>query len=496
MGVVKKSVYKNTLITYIGMVIGYVNLVLLYPAYLSTKEYGLFNLITSLAVLYSLIASLGIPNIVARYFAYYRTDDREHQGFMHWTVMVSFIGFGAATLLFIIFKPIIVATYIDKSPLFVAYYYYLIPLAFFTIAFNFLEITGRIIYQTVFSSFLRDVFLRIATTISILMLAFKWIDFQWFIILYILINFLVSVMLLISVSLSKKFSIKLKKISFSQINKKELMNYGLFTLVSTAVYVLLQKVDVIMLSSMSGLSVQGVYSFYFNIAIVIGVPAQALSRTTYQIITDSWKSKDMNSIQNVYYKTSIIQMVIGLLLFIGIIINQQNLAGIIHKKEYSAEFNLFIIIGLGFLVDITGGLNTAIIAASPKYRLVTGFVIISSSFCIMLNYLLIPKYGGYGAALAYLITITILNIVTWLYIKIRFKMQPFHYKHLLGIGIAIICFVIGKYFWRMPNIYLDLVLRSGVTTIIYIALSYYFHISDDLNEKVDLTLTKLKAAIK
>jgi len=148
------------------------------------------------------------------------------------------------------------------------------------------------------------------------------------------------------------------------------------------------------------------------------------------------------------------------------------------------------------LIDITGGLNTAIIAASPKYRLVTGFIIISSSICILLNYLLIPEYGGYGAALAYLITITILNIITWLYIKIRFKMQPFHYKHLLGIGIAIVCFVIGKYFWRMPNIYIDLIVRSGVTAIIYILMSYYFHISDDLNEKVDLTFVKLKSIIK
>jgi len=496
MGVVKKNVYKNTLITYFGMVVGYVNLVLLYPVFLTTKEFGLYNLITSLAVMYSLVASLGIPNIVTKYFAYYRTEDRRHKGFMHWIVIALLIGFAVTTLLYLGFKTVIIKSYIVKSPLFISYYYYLIPLAFFTVCFNLFEASGRAIYQTIFSSFLRDVFLRLLTTAAILLLAFKIIDFQGFIIAYIFINFLVSVMLLISISLSKKFSARLEKFSFSEINQKELLNYGLYTLISTAVYVLLQKVDVVMLSSMSGLSVQGVYSFYFNIAIVIGVPAQALSRTTYQIVTDSWKSKDMKSIQDVYYKTSIIQMVIGLLLFIGVIINQQNLAGIIHKKEYNADFNLFIIIGLGFLVDITGGLNTAIIAASHKYRLVTIFVIISSSFCIVLNYFLIPKYGGYGAALAYLITITLLNAITWLYIKVRFKMQPFHYKHLLGIGVAIICFVIGKYFWRMPNIYLDLILRSGVTTIIYIVMSYYLHISDDLNEKVDLTFVKLKSIIK
>jgi len=492
MGIVKKNVYKNTLITYIGMVVGYVNLVLLYPVYLSTEEYGLFNLIGGLAVLYSLIASLGIPSIISRYFAIYRTDDREHNGFMHWAVGISLIGFTAATLLFIVFKPIIVSNYINKSPLFVQYYYYLIPLALFTIAFSFLEMTGRVIYQTVFSSFLRDVFLRVLTTVGILVLALKWINFQEFIILYILINGVVAVMLLVSIIISKKFTFGFKFGSLRKINSKELLNYGLYTLISTAVYVLLQKVDIIMLSSMSGLSVQGVYSFFFNIAMVIGVPAQALSRTTYQIVTDAWKSKDMANIANVYYKTSIIQMLVGLLLFIGVIINKENLMGIIHKKEYSDQFNIFIIIGLGFIVDITGGLNTAIIAASHKYRLITIFVVISSSFCILLNYIFIPKYGGQGAALAYLITISLFNLGNWFYIKTRFKMQPFNYKHLLIIAIVMLTYYAGNNFWRMPNLYLDIAVRSSITAIVYGILAYIFHISEDVNEKVDSVLAKLK----
>lgn len=490
MGIVKKNVYKNTLITYLGMVIGYVNLVLLYPAYLSTKEYGLFNLLTSLAVLYSLFGSLGIPNIIARYFSYHRTEDRKHHGFMHWTAGVALIGFIVATLLFIIFKPVIVANYIDKSPLFVDYYYYLVPLALFTVTFNFLEMTGRVIYQTVFSSLLRDVFIRLLTTASILMIAIKWIDFQGFIILYILANALVSVMLLISIILSRQFSIKLHDIKFPEIKGKEVMKYGMYTLLSSAVYVLLQKVDVIMLSSMAGLSVQGVYSFFFNVAIVISVPASALSRTTYQIVTDSWKSKNLANIAQVYYKTSIIQMLVGLLLFIGIIINKENLIGIIHKKEYGDQFNIFIIIGLGFLVDVTGGLNTAIISASHKYRLVTGFVILSSAFCIFLNYIFIPQYGGNGAALAYLITITIFNFCNWLYLKYRFKLQPFSYKHLIIIVIAIVSYFLGKNIWQMPNLYLDIIVRSGITALFYGLLTYYFNVSVDVNEKIDSLLVR------
>ena len=71
-------------------------------------------------------------------------------------------------------------------------------------------------------------------------------------------------------------------------------------------------------------------------------------------------------------------------------------------------------------------------------------------------------------------------------------MQPFTYKHLLVIGIALVSLAIGKYFWRMPNFYLDIVVRSGITTVIYIALTYFLKVSEDLNEKIDELLAKVK----
>lgn len=240
-----------------------------------------------------------------------------------------------------------------------------------------------------------------------------------------------------------------------------------------------------MLSAMKGLSVTGAYYFYSQVAIVISIPAQALSRTTYQIIADSWKSKNMQPIGEVYSKTSIVQMIFGCLLFIGVLVNKQNLFNIIHKKDYTQHFEFFIAIGLGFLVDITGGLNTFIMSSSHKYKLTTLMVIISSILCFGLTYIMIGWWGGVGAAIAYLIVITLFNFATWLYIKTKFKLQPFTYKHLIVLLIAIVSFLVGKYLWVISNIYIDLVVRSIVTAGIYMALTYFLHISEDINEKID-----------
>jgi len=405
MGIVKKQAYKNTAVSYIGMIIAYINTVLLFPFFVNAAEYGFYNLIISVSVLYSLVASMGVPSIIAKYFPHYRTDDRKHNGFIHWSAGIALIGFVAATVIYILFKPVILAEYINKSPLFVQYYYYLIPLSFFVVIFNYLEMTGRVVYQTIYSNFLQNILLRLFTTVFLVMIAEKWINFNDFIFLYIGSNGVICFLLLLSIIITGKFSYQIGDYGFKAIKKREIINFGLFTLISSAVYVLLQKVDTLMLSSIVGDAVQGVYSWYFNIAIVISVPAQALSRTTYAIVADSWKSNNMVNIAEVYYKTSIVQMVFGCLLFIGVIVNRENLYTIARNKDFinPAYFSIFLVIGLGFLVDITGGLNTYIISTSHKYRLITLFVIVAVIFCVGLNYILIPKYKGLGAAVCYLI---------------------------------------------------------------------------------------------
>lgn len=491
MGIVKKQAYKNTFVSYTGMIIGFVNLILLYPRFLTTEQIGLFQLLIGLSVLYSLIASMGVPSIIVRYFPFYRTEDNTHNGFLQFVGKIALAGFLISTIVFFAIKPIMVASFKKKAELFVEYYYYLVPLAFFTIFFNFLEAFGKVIYQSIYSAVLKEVVLRLLTTVAMFMLAFGWINFQQFIIIYVAVNGLICLGLLISLAVTGKFSYRKINTRHETITDREVINFGLFIFLSSAIYVLLQNIDKYMLSAMAGLSVQGVYSLYSGIAIVITVPAAALSRTTYQIVADSWKAKNMAAIAEVYYKTSIIQMVIGCLLFVGIVVNKENLLALLHKKEYADQFNVLIMICLGFLVDITGGLNTYIVTTSHKYKLVTILVLVWSIVCIALTYLFIPKYGGMGAAVAYLITIAGINFCTWFYIKYRFKMQPFTYKHILVILITAVGYFAGQYFWRMPNVFLDIVVRSGVTTLVYGLLAYYFKISTDINEKADAMLKKV-----
>ncbi|MDX5437582.1 MAG: hypothetical protein LPK03_10330, partial [Pontibacter sp.] len=107
----------NTTISYAGILIGYVNTILLFPNYLDEAEVGLTRLLLSISVMYAQFSALGFVNMSVRYFPYFRDKDRQHNGFLFLLLSVPLLGFILTTALFLLFKPAVVGYYIDNSPL-------------------------------------------------------------------------------------------------------------------------------------------------------------------------------------------------------------------------------------------------------------------------------------------------------------------------------------------------------------------------------------------
>lgn len=491
MGIIRKQGFSNSIIYYAGLGVGYINAVLLYPTFFSTEEIGLINLLIGLSVLYAQFGSIGIPSIISRFFPFFKTADKTHNGFLIRVILFSAAGFIGFTLLFLLFRPLVFKYYVIKSALLTQYFNYIVLLALFILAFNVFESLARVIYHNVLSTFLREVVIKVLTCIAIILFARKLIDLEQFIIIYLSINALIAIILLIQLHLSRQFVISLK-LSHVGISNKEFLRYGFYTLLTGTTFALLQKIDIIMLSNYQSLSIVGVYSTFFTIASVIAVPARALSRTSYQIVAESWKDNNTDHILKIYKTTSIVQLIIGSLLYIGILINQENLLAFIKNPEFSTHFNFFIILGLAFLVDITGGLNAHIIMSSHKYRVISVTVIACLITCILLNYFLIPLFGGAGAAWAFLLSMFIFNLINSVYIKIRFGMQPFNKRHLFVIVIAAGCYLIGKNIPFMWNTYADLFIRSIIATLIYLSFILGFRIEPELNKAIPVFIAQLK----
>ncbi|MBE2255541.1 MAG: oligosaccharide flippase family protein [Ignavibacteria bacterium] len=483
MGIVLNQTFKNTFVSYIGLIIGYVNIILLYPAYFSIVEFGIISLLTSISFVYSQLSAIGIENTFLKFFPSFKTDDKHHNGFITFSIIVILIGFSVVTLFYILFKPLIVESFIEKSPLFLNYYFWLIPLSFFILVFNILESISRAIYKTVISVFLKEVLFRILITIGIILVGFKVISFEYFVYFYVLIHSLIFLILFIYIYRLKEYKFWSSKNTLNKKNYKELFNYGVFSFLAFSSYYISLNVDRIMLGSMVGLEMVGIFQLFVFVTTVIGFPTRALTKISVPVISDCWQKNNVSEIFNIYFKSTINLFIISSFIFICIITNFDNLIKILNKPEFNDTFFILLFLGLSFLIDATGGVNSDILSTSKKYKFDSLFNVSYLVAGILLNLIFIPLYQGVGAAIATALSILIVNIIKWNFIRRNFKMQPFNFFHFKILCIACIVFILGFILPKMENFLLDAIYRCITISILYFTLIISLKISEDINEK-------------
>jgi O-antigen/teichoic acid export membrane protein len=493
MNLLKKQGFYNSITLYVGTALGFLNLIILFQRNLKLEEIGYFSLLIAISLIYTQLSLIGFSSVITRYFPFYRTDDKKHGGFASFTFLVPLTGFLIVTIGFVGLKEIILDFYQkDKGiSLLNQYYYYIIPVAFFSLFFTIQETFARASFNTIYPTFLREVFLKLSTTLAIVLITFQVIKFEGFITIYVVSNLLI--LILLSLHLKSIRSYKFTSLSPPlKSQTKMMLKYGLYSTLAGGSVTLIQSLDIIFIKFFISEEMVGVYSTFFAMALVISLPSKALNTTSYQIITEAWKNNDLQKIGKIYHKTSLVQFMIGCLLLIGLIVNWQNVLILLHKPIYSGYFSVFVIVGLAFLADITGGLNGAIISFSKHYKSVMYFLVAAVFLCIILNIWLIPIFNLTGAAMAYLFTMVALNFSYWLYNKIKFNLQPFNIAFLKVIFVSIISLTPVIFLPQIGSFIVDILIRSILVAMIFMSLSYRLKISLDINDFIDQIITKLK----
>ena len=137
------------------------------------------------------------------------------------------------------------------------------------------------------------------------------------------------------------------------------------------------------------------------------------------------------------------------------------------------------------------GVNGSIIAMSKYYKVNLVFLVIMGGVNIFLNYLLIPEFGLTGAALATLLSMIIFNVLKYLLLFFKLKMQPFT---LQTFYVTVIFLII---LFLLVNIQIDIypvvniALRGLLTAIIFGTAVYYLKISEEVNNSIDNVLKKI-----
>src|SRR5690554_2547334 len=101
MGKIVKQSLLTTVFSYIGVVVGYINVLWLLPYALSPEEIGIFRTIQDMGLLLVPFAQLGLGHGITRFYP--RVKDQQF-AFFSFSLFLTLIGFGIVALGFLTFK--------------------------------------------------------------------------------------------------------------------------------------------------------------------------------------------------------------------------------------------------------------------------------------------------------------------------------------------------------------------------------------------------------
>lgn len=483
MGIVAKQSINNLITTYLGFAIGAFNTLYLFIHFMSETYFGLVSFIISTGMLVMPFMAFGVPNTIIKFYSGY--EEKEKTTFLTWVLFLPFVvAIPLAVLCYFFYTEI--ATFLSKeNPIVRDYVWHIYLIALSTAYFELFFAWSKVHLKSVFGNFMKEVFHRLLTMVLLILLALSYIDVLSFI--HSLVGVYILRMLIMKgyayrlrtplVTLSRK---RLPNQPSRPRNTSSVLKYTSLIILAGSVATMLLDLDKVMLGLYKEIDNVAYYGVAIYIATVIVVPLRAMHQITYPMVAEMLNKNRREEMQSLYQKSSISLLVVAGLIFLLICCNINTLYELLNPS-YSVGLYVVLLISGAKLFDTMLGINNAIVFNSDYYRLVlfagVGLVLIA----IVLNMLLIPTYGIYGAAIATCIASVSYGVIKLGIVQKKFTMQPFTVKTVVALAIIAVFFA-GFYFWDFKvHPLLAIVLKSALLTVAYLFVIHILRVSEDVS---------------
>ncbi len=494
MGIIIKQSIKGTIWSYLGVIIGFITTAYLYPNYLSPEIVGLFALLVAWPDLFIQFSFLGFHGVTNRLFPYFRNKSNGHNGFVFIAFMVLSVGFLLFLLVYFLMKSWLVESNLEKSALFAHYIDLIIPITLFALLFGYLDVLNRLLYDAVFGPFLKEFVQRVLILIILVLYIFGWLTPHELILTYAGMISLKGAIIFLYLLLRKELSFKPRFDFIDKKLKREMISVAIYSILGSIGGSIVFQLDKIIINQVMGLNATGVYTIAFFFGTLVVIPSRTLLRISGTLIAEAWKNGDLDTITDIYKKSCLNQFIIAAFLFGGIWINIDNIL-IILGPDYEAGKWVIFFIGLGYLIDMATGANSNIISLSKYYKVGLWFLIILVVLVVSSMLLFIPLWGLSGAAAAIALAFLLNNVMRFLFLKIKFGMQPFTVDFIKIAFISILLILLIRF---IPEFRLipDILMRSTFFTILFGLPIYFLKISKDINQIADNFMVRVRSIVK
>jgi O-antigen/teichoic acid export membrane protein len=176
MGEIQRQSIYNSLVAYLGILLGFLNMGILFPFVLTTEQIGLYAVIAAIGQVGSNLVRFGVPNIAMRYLPFFRDDEVKLSQFIGFQLFLVALGGALFVLLYSLFKPMLASWFWGDSLLFDNYSQLAVPFTLFMLAFELFFGFCRANILTVAAGFARDVLFRMIIFALIIAFHFQLIS--------------------------------------------------------------------------------------------------------------------------------------------------------------------------------------------------------------------------------------------------------------------------------------------------------------------------------
>jgi len=376
--------------------------------FIDKETYGYFAILLSYILIYSKIITFGIPNIMLRDFPK-KSDINYHSFLLFNSTIIILIITISTTLIVSLFKISYISSYIQipiislSISLLILYASYIRSLGYIKLWIFFQDILWYIYY-------------------FIGLLALYLFSNNSLNISHILNIYSYSTLLaLFSIILFIKYRYNLLPISKLSIKKIRYISTHSFPVLFTGLtYLILARIDVIMLGNYVNVGLVGEYNIVARVTIQVLFFHQVIVSFFYPRLAKKFATKDeYKSISNYISKFALASFlsVLSISTVLYILIKDFNLFDILNISNKDELFGVFIIFATTQIVYSAISFYGYVLVYLHKQKIEYINNIIILTFGVLLNLVLIPHYGVIGASLAYSIAIILGNLLEMFQVK-------------------------------------------------------------------------------
>ena len=486
MGVIIRQSIKGTVVNYVGAFIGFLSTMFIVTRFLTSEEIGLTRVLFEAATLLGTFVQLGTTSSAIRFFPFFKSKDGRNNGFFFYLVALPLVGCCLFIPVAWLLKQPVCTYFEQNSALFVDYYNWLFPLMFFIVYLGVFETYSNLLMRIAVPKLIREVVIRLLLIGVYILYAVHVTGMTGLVATYIAVY---GIAMFLNLWYASRIGSVSLKHDFSFINKdlrKDILKYTAFLMVGVIGGSITSKLDLFMVSAEMGLNYGGIYTIAFYMVAIIDLPSRSITAISSPVAAEALRAGDFEKANALYKKVSLHQLLIGGFLFLLLWINIDNIFDIIpNGADYRAGKWVVFFIGLSRLIVMFLGFGYTLISFSRYYYWGLYFTFFITAITILTNSWLIPILGMTGAAVATLLTCILSHTVQQWLVFAKVKGNPYTWNTLKLLGIFLLLYGLNAILPDMDNPWLDGIFRSSIMCIAGSVLTYFLHLSVEVNQLAD-----------